>query len=177
MDLCLLLSVVCCQVEVSATGWSLVKGSPTECGVSECACEATTRTRATRAVQPLRGGGATSGQCGKSLMGGGGGKNKVNEKIPDPTTQNYRNANFVPQSSAYESDSPPVSISWQCDHYDAILTCAKSGTRKRSAMFRHSTSGPQRRSGGWEEDEQQCWMGRQNTYFQWKKLLLPLHKF
>jgi hypothetical protein len=27
-------SVVCCQVEVSATG-SLVQGSPTECGVSE----------------------------------------------------------------------------------------------------------------------------------------------
>jgi hypothetical protein len=29
-------SVVCCQVEVSATGWSLVQRSPTECGVSEC---------------------------------------------------------------------------------------------------------------------------------------------
>jgi hypothetical protein len=28
-------SVVCCQVEVSATGWSLVQRSPTECGVSE----------------------------------------------------------------------------------------------------------------------------------------------
>jgi hypothetical protein len=27
-------SVVCCQVEVSATGWSLVQRSPTECGVS-----------------------------------------------------------------------------------------------------------------------------------------------
>jgi hypothetical protein len=26
-------SVVCCQVEVSATGWSLVERSPTECGV------------------------------------------------------------------------------------------------------------------------------------------------
>jgi hypothetical protein len=28
-------SVVCCQVEVSATGWSLVRRSPTECGVSQ----------------------------------------------------------------------------------------------------------------------------------------------
>jgi hypothetical protein len=31
-----LVSVVCCQVEVSATGWSLVQRSPTECGVPEC---------------------------------------------------------------------------------------------------------------------------------------------
>jgi hypothetical protein len=30
-----LVSVVCCQVEVSATGWSLVQRSPTECGVSK----------------------------------------------------------------------------------------------------------------------------------------------
>jgi hypothetical protein len=30
------LSVVCCQVEVSATSWSLVQRSSTECGVSEC---------------------------------------------------------------------------------------------------------------------------------------------
>jgi hypothetical protein len=29
-------SVVCCQVEVSATSWSLVQRSLTECGVSEC---------------------------------------------------------------------------------------------------------------------------------------------
>jgi hypothetical protein len=36
-----LVSVVCCQVEVSATGWSLVQRSPTECGVSKkCDCEA-----------------------------------------------------------------------------------------------------------------------------------------
>jgi hypothetical protein len=27
--------VVCCQVEVSATGWSLVQRSPTDCGVSK----------------------------------------------------------------------------------------------------------------------------------------------
>jgi hypothetical protein len=30
-----LVSVVCCQVEVSATGWSLVQRSPTDCGVSQ----------------------------------------------------------------------------------------------------------------------------------------------
>jgi hypothetical protein len=35
-----LVSVVCCQVEVSATIWSLVQRSPTECGVSECDREA-----------------------------------------------------------------------------------------------------------------------------------------
>jgi hypothetical protein len=28
-------SVVCCQVEVSATSWSLVQRSPTDCGVSK----------------------------------------------------------------------------------------------------------------------------------------------
>ena len=33
------LSVVCCQVEVSATGPSLVRISLTECGVSECDLE------------------------------------------------------------------------------------------------------------------------------------------
>jgi len=27
-------SVVCCQVEVSATSWSLVQRSPTDCGAS-----------------------------------------------------------------------------------------------------------------------------------------------
>ena len=31
------LSVVCCQVEVSATGWSLVQRSPTDCDASFCA--------------------------------------------------------------------------------------------------------------------------------------------
>ena len=29
-----LVSVVCCQVEVSALGWSLIKRGPTECGLS-----------------------------------------------------------------------------------------------------------------------------------------------
>ena len=34
-----LLSVVCCRVEVSAKGRSLVQRSPTECGVSVCVCD------------------------------------------------------------------------------------------------------------------------------------------
>jgi len=29
-------SVVCCQVEVSATSWSLIQKSPTDCGPSLC---------------------------------------------------------------------------------------------------------------------------------------------
>jgi len=36
------MTVVCCQVEVSASGWSLVQRIPTECGVSECDREAST---------------------------------------------------------------------------------------------------------------------------------------
>ena len=41
-----ILSVVCCQVEVSATGRSLFRRNPTDCGVSECVrgtCRATRR--------------------------------------------------------------------------------------------------------------------------------------
>jgi hypothetical protein len=34
-----LVSVVCCQVEVSATGRSLAQRSPTDCGVSVCDLE------------------------------------------------------------------------------------------------------------------------------------------
>jgi len=37
-------SAVCCQVDVSATGWSLAQRIPTECGVSECDLE-TSRNR------------------------------------------------------------------------------------------------------------------------------------
>jgi hypothetical protein len=41
-----LVSVVCCQVEVSATGWSLVQRSPTESGVSNvCDREVSIRRR------------------------------------------------------------------------------------------------------------------------------------
>jgi hypothetical protein len=48
------LSVVCCQVEVSATGRSLVRRSPTECGVPECDREASTMRSPTpnRTVEP-----------------------------------------------------------------------------------------------------------------------------
>ena len=31
-----LVNVVCCQTELSAWAWSLIQGSPTDCGVSEC---------------------------------------------------------------------------------------------------------------------------------------------
>ena len=41
MDVCLV-SVVCRQVEVSATDRSLVERSPTECSVSKCDREAST---------------------------------------------------------------------------------------------------------------------------------------
>ena len=34
-----LVSVVCCQVEVSVTGRSLVQRGPAECGVSVCVCD------------------------------------------------------------------------------------------------------------------------------------------
>jgi hypothetical protein len=40
-----LASVVCCQVEVSVSVWSLVQRCPTECGVSECDREALTMRR------------------------------------------------------------------------------------------------------------------------------------
>ena len=45
MDACLLLSVVCCQVEVSTSGWSPVQRSPTEGGVSQCDRGASTMTK------------------------------------------------------------------------------------------------------------------------------------
>ena len=47
-------SVVCCQVEVSVSGWSLVQRSPTECGASECDHEPSTMRRpwSSRAVAP-----------------------------------------------------------------------------------------------------------------------------
>jgi hypothetical protein len=51
-------SVVCCQVEVSATNWSLVQRSPTDCGVSKmCDREACTKRGGPgpyRAVEPLK---------------------------------------------------------------------------------------------------------------------------
>jgi hypothetical protein len=38
-------SVTCCQVGVSATGRSLIQRNLTECGVSECDCEASIMAR------------------------------------------------------------------------------------------------------------------------------------
>ena len=40
-----LVGVVCCQVEVSALGSSLIQRSPTECGVPECDREASAMRR------------------------------------------------------------------------------------------------------------------------------------
>jgi len=45
MDVLFLVSVECCQVEVSASGWSLVQRSPPDCGVSECDHESSTMER------------------------------------------------------------------------------------------------------------------------------------
>jgi hypothetical protein len=53
-----LVSAVCCQEAVSASGWSLVQRSPTECGVSECDGEASTMRR----PWPTRGRCATGGE-------------------------------------------------------------------------------------------------------------------
>ena len=49
-----LLSVVCCKVQVTGTGRSLVQRSPTEYGVSECVGEASMMRRSTPtgAVEP-----------------------------------------------------------------------------------------------------------------------------
>jgi hypothetical protein len=48
---------VCCQVEISATGWSLVQRSPTECGVSISVIVKPRKTRRPKplgAVEPLK---------------------------------------------------------------------------------------------------------------------------
>jgi hypothetical protein len=49
---------VCCQVEVSATGWSLVQRSPTDCGMSQmCNHETSTKRGGPgpyKAVEPLK---------------------------------------------------------------------------------------------------------------------------
>ena len=47
-------SVVCCQVEVSVTDRSLVQRGPTECGVSECDLEisAMRMSQLTRVIEP-----------------------------------------------------------------------------------------------------------------------------
>jgi hypothetical protein len=49
-------SIVCCQVGVSAKDRSLVRRSPTVCGVSECDLENSTvrRPRTTRADEPWK---------------------------------------------------------------------------------------------------------------------------
>jgi hypothetical protein len=48
-----IVSVVCCQVEVSASGWSLVQRSPTKCGVSKKCDREGSRTEAALAIKGL----------------------------------------------------------------------------------------------------------------------------
>jgi hypothetical protein len=48
------MSVVCCQVEVSASGWSLVQRSLTEFGVSECDHESSAMSRPSPTGRLLR---------------------------------------------------------------------------------------------------------------------------
>jgi hypothetical protein len=59
-----LVSVVCCQVEVSATGRSLVQKSPTERGLSECDREASIM----RKFWPARGYCATGEKYGEDCQ-------------------------------------------------------------------------------------------------------------
>jgi hypothetical protein len=40
-----LVGIMCCQTEVSASGWSLVQRNPNECGVSECDRESSIKMR------------------------------------------------------------------------------------------------------------------------------------
>ena len=48
LDICLFVSVICCQIYVSASGTTLVQRSPIECGVSEYDREASIMRRTTR---------------------------------------------------------------------------------------------------------------------------------
>ena len=59
MDICLLGSITCCQVEVSVTSQTLVQRSPTESDVSGCDLETLTvrrpyPTRGCRAMKKIR---------------------------------------------------------------------------------------------------------------------------
>jgi hypothetical protein len=56
MDICLLWVLSVVQVEVSATDWTPVQRSSTECGVSECNLETSTmrKSRLIRAVEQWR---------------------------------------------------------------------------------------------------------------------------
>ena len=58
-------SVVCCQVEVPVSGWSLVQRSPADCGVSECDREASTMRRS----WPTRGCCVMGGKTKQSAVG------------------------------------------------------------------------------------------------------------
>jgi hypothetical protein len=88
---------VCCQIEVSATGWSLVQRSPTDCGVSECDREASIMKR----LWPTRG-------C--CAMGEGGNERASYYKTSSQITQyvGYMNTDHINQSRtpSFTSSSP-----------------------------------------------------------------------
>jgi hypothetical protein len=66
-----IVGVVCCQVQVSATGRFLVQRSSTECGVSECDCKASIMKRfwPTMSCWAMGRGGEEGGQISGSLSG------------------------------------------------------------------------------------------------------------
>jgi len=53
MHVCLI--CLCCQVEVSASSWSLVQRNPADCGVSECEFETSQKRPRTNMVVEPRG--------------------------------------------------------------------------------------------------------------------------
>jgi len=59
-------SVVCCQVKVSATSWSLVQRSPTDCDASLCVIEKPQEWggEGPRRAEALKGGGGGTGKGG-----------------------------------------------------------------------------------------------------------------
>ena len=89
-------SIVCCQVDVSATGASLVQRSPTECGVSNCDSE----TSIMRKSWPTRDRCATEEEMSWSIR-------CVTAQIFNPLTTKcrllYLKTQFVPRSKHFSS--------------------------------------------------------------------------
>jgi hypothetical protein len=76
--ICVLCKCLCCQIEVSAMGGSLVQKSPAECGVSGCDCAASIMRR----PWPSK---------GLLHHDGGGGDYEVNDRYCDKCLLNYFN--------------------------------------------------------------------------------------
>jgi hypothetical protein len=82
-----LISVVCCRVEVSATGRSVLQRSPTECGASECDRAASTM----RTPWPTNGRRAMEKESVNSTCPGGNHMKTQAFTAPEPT-ESYRNS-------------------------------------------------------------------------------------